>query len=162
MQDRAFISFISKAGTLIATSHGLFFSHSDIDYRANNPLLSRPPVDEFRKFTPLDATDPTIQLTAEMLWDRYGAWDAIPALHENVVFDQVTPPPARRGWFLPKRSLWGEFLPTTFLGGGTNGSQPCTSTDRHPHIPARFCRLPSLFRGGDPPPSNPPSSSPPP
>eukprot|EP00906_Rhabdomonas_costata_P005453 RCo008171 len=52
-KERLFVFFRTPAGTLIGASHGKYFSHSDVDYSANNPLTNPPPVAEFQRYTPI-------------------------------------------------------------------------------------------------------------
>ena len=82
-KQRLYVFFRTTTGLLIGASHGKFFSNSDVDYSKNNPLLNPPPVSEFKKFTPTDSTDPTIQSSAVWLLSQYQGWDTIPDL--NVV-----------------------------------------------------------------------------
>jgi class 3 adenylate cyclase len=82
-KERLYLFFRSTTGLLVGATHGKYFSNSDVDYSKNNPLLNPPPVSEFKKFTPTDSTDPTIQSSAVWLLSQYQGWDTIPDL--NVV-----------------------------------------------------------------------------
>eukprot|EP00906_Rhabdomonas_costata_P004625 RCo006797 len=50
-KQRLFVFFRTPAGTLIGASHGKYFSHSDVDYSRNDPIINRPPVAQFRRYT---------------------------------------------------------------------------------------------------------------
>eukprot|EP00906_Rhabdomonas_costata_P004626 RCo006798 len=50
-KERLFVFFRTPAGTLIGASHGKYFSHSDVDYSRNDPIINRPPVAQFRRYT---------------------------------------------------------------------------------------------------------------
>eukprot|EP00906_Rhabdomonas_costata_P016614 RCo023851 len=83
--QRLFVSFRTPAGTLVGASHGKVFSHSDVDYSANDPLFNPPPVEQFRRYTPVNSTDASIRAAGEWLLGTFFAWDAIPHL-ETVQF----------------------------------------------------------------------------
>eukprot|EP00906_Rhabdomonas_costata_P002393 RCo003820 len=80
-KQRLFVFFRTAAGTLIGASHGKTYSHSDIDYSANNPITNPPPLEQFRKFTPVNSTDPTIRAAGWWLIGTFLLWDAIPSLN---------------------------------------------------------------------------------
>ena len=83
-EDRMYMFFNNGGGVLIGASHGKFFSHSEIDYRFNNPLINPPPISEFRTYTALNSTDMVIQSSAEYLLSIYHGWDNMPALNAIV------------------------------------------------------------------------------
>eukprot|EP00906_Rhabdomonas_costata_P019236 RCo028078 len=79
-KQRLFVNFRTPAGTLIGASHGKYFSHSNVDYSSNNPLLNPPPVAEFLRYTPINSTDPTIYAAAGWLLESFTSWEVIPEL----------------------------------------------------------------------------------
>ena len=85
-KERMFLYFRTTSGTLLAASHGKYFSNSDIDYTKNNPVTNPPPVDQFQRYTPLNATDPTIQAAAYWLYGLFLGWDSIPNLNGEIFF----------------------------------------------------------------------------
>ena len=62
-----------------------FFSHSQIDLLQYNFLEFPRPVTEFRLFTPMDSTDPTIAAAAVALLATYGSWDLVPEISTELV-----------------------------------------------------------------------------
>ena len=78
-KQRLYIMIRNTEGTLIGSSHGKYFSHSDVDFlKTIDPLKDRLPLDLFKKFTPINCTDVTISESGEYLWNTYKNWEAIP------------------------------------------------------------------------------------
>ena len=76
--DRFFVILRNREGTLLGSSHGKWFSHSDIDYSANIPLLNPPPVNSFQTYNPTECTDVPIRTIGTWLLWLFQSWDAIP------------------------------------------------------------------------------------
>ena len=67
-----------------------FFSHSQINLLENNFFNNPPPVADFRLFTPMDSTDPTIVAAAVALLEAYGGWDRVPEVSTELVLPMGT------------------------------------------------------------------------
>jgi hypothetical protein len=83
VKDRMYL-YLPGSGTMVAASHGKYFSHSDIDYTQNNPLVDPPPVKDFQTYVPTQSTDPIIQASAVWLLSRFHGWDSVPQLSDEV------------------------------------------------------------------------------
>jgi len=89
-RDRIFLIFRTAAGTMVGSSHGKYFSHSDFDFNANNPFTNPPPISEFQLFSAVNCTDGTIRSSAIwMLWE-YSSWAAIPEFDTSLTLDVGT------------------------------------------------------------------------
>eukprot|EP00668_Euglena_longa_P047106 GGOE01062907.1.p1 GENE.GGOE01062907.1~~GGOE01062907.1.p1 ORF type:complete len:845 (-),score=261.53 GGOE01062907.1:829-3159(-) len=85
--DRLVLFFRQPHGYMIAASHGKYFSHSDMDRRFINPLVNPPNISAYRLWTCLQSNDALIQEACQQLYDTYGSWVAIPALHLEMVLN---------------------------------------------------------------------------
>lgn len=87
-KQRLFVFFRTPAGTMLAASHGKYFSHSDVDYNKINPITDPPPVSQFRRYTPINATDLVIYSAGVWLKESFVSWDAIPTLNTVQVLNE--------------------------------------------------------------------------
>eukprot|EP00667_Euglena_gracilis_P001461 EG_transcript_1461 len=77
-QDRLVLFFRQPHGFMIASSHGKYFSHSDVDPRYINPLLNPINVSAYSLWTCLQSDDALIAEACQQLYSKYQSWTAIP------------------------------------------------------------------------------------
>eukprot|EP00667_Euglena_gracilis_P001432 EG_transcript_1433 len=83
--DRLALFFRQPHGHLIATSHGKYYSDSDVDHRYLNPPSQSPNATAYRLWTCLQSDDALIRQACQQLYGTYRSWTAIPALRQETV-----------------------------------------------------------------------------
>ena len=81
-KERLFLFFRDGDYSLLASTHGKYFSHSDLDFSQINVIsASTMPIASFVRYMPWNCTDPTIREAATVLFNQYGGWRAIPEVN---------------------------------------------------------------------------------
>eukprot|EP00667_Euglena_gracilis_P001525 EG_transcript_1525 len=79
-QDRLFMFFRQSHGHMIASSHGKYYSMSDVDRRHMNPYSQKLNISQYWQYTCLNSNDPLIYQACVQLHDMYHQWTAIPCV----------------------------------------------------------------------------------
>eukprot|EP00906_Rhabdomonas_costata_P012422 RCo017822 len=82
--DRLFLTYRTPDGVMVWASDGKFFSHSEINFDTNNPIVHPPPIQDFVLYSPVNSTDATIRAAGQWLLERDQSWAAIPKVNASL------------------------------------------------------------------------------